>query len=129
MAPLRGHFFKTGDPLPDRLGRCANSKMTRYETPEGWGDVARLEPATCPIMGWCRAHQEGCGDNSSILRTVERLLTTAVKRFVGPICDVAETRAPKPVREGRQRLRHLECLSALLLNSHGEERAGDATTK
>jgi hypothetical protein len=29
-------FFKTGDPLPDRLGRCANSKMTRYETPEGW---------------------------------------------------------------------------------------------
>jgi hypothetical protein len=75
-----------------------------------------------------RAYAEGCSDNSSIMRTVERLLTTAVKRFVGPICDVAETRAPRPVREGHQRLRHSKCLSALLLNSH-DERAGDATTK
>ena len=66
---------------------------------------------------------------SSIMRTVESLLTNALKRFVGPICDVAETRAPRPVREGNQRLRHSKCLSALLLDSHSEARAGDATTE
>jgi hypothetical protein len=50
-------------------------------------------------------------DNSSIMRTVESLLTNTVKRFVGRICDLAETRAPRPVREGNQRLRPPECLS------------------
>jgi hypothetical protein len=48
------------------------------------------------------------------MRTVESLLTTAVKRFVGRICDLAETRAPRPVRESNQGLRHSKCLSPSL---------------
>jgi hypothetical protein len=47
------------------------------------------------------------------MRTVESLLTTTVKRFVGCICDLAETRAPRPLREGNQMLRQ-ECLSLSL---------------
>jgi hypothetical protein len=54
--------------------------------------------------------------------TVEALLTTAVKRFDDPIRDVADTRAPRSVREGNQRLRHSKCMSALLLDSDSEER-------
>jgi hypothetical protein len=34
------------------------------------------------------------------MRTVESLLTNAVKRFVGRICDLATTRAQRP--QGRQ---------------------------
>ena len=45
--------------------------------------------------------------------TVESLLTTAVKRFVGPICDLAQTRAPRPVREDNPRLRHSKYLSLM----------------
>jgi hypothetical protein len=52
-----------------------------------------------------------CSDNSSIMRTVELSLTNVFKRFVGRICDLAETRAPRPVREGNQRLRYPKCLS------------------
>src|SRR6266481_1500350 len=48
------------------------------------------------------------------MQTFERSLTNAVKRFVRPICDLAETRAPRPVREGNQRLRHSKCLSPSL---------------
>src|SRR5260370_37723977 len=48
------------------------------------------------------------------MQTVERSLTNAVKRFVGHTCDLAETRAPRPVREGNQRLRRLECVSPSL---------------
>jgi len=48
------------------------------------------------------------------MQTVERSLTNAVKRFVGHICDLAETRAPRPVREGNQGLRHSKCLSPSL---------------
>jgi hypothetical protein len=54
---------------------------------------------------------ESYGDNSSIMRTVECSLTNAVKRFVGRICNFAETRALRPDREGAQRLRHSKCLS------------------
>jgi hypothetical protein len=77
-------------------------------------------PDSYLVLKWVggRAYAEGCSDNSSIMWTVERLLTTAVKRCVGRICDVAEARAPRPVREGNQRLRHSTCLSALLLDSH-----------
>jgi hypothetical protein len=42
-------------------------------------------------MGLERAYAESCSDNSSIMRTVESLLTNAVKRFVGRRCDLAET--------------------------------------
>jgi hypothetical protein len=48
------------------------------------------------------------------MRAVESLLTNAVKRFEGRICQLAETRAPRPAREGNQRLRHSECLSLSL---------------
>jgi hypothetical protein len=48
------------------------------------------------------------------MQTVERSLTNAVKRFVGRICDLAETGAPRPVREGNQRLRQSKCLSPSL---------------
>jgi hypothetical protein len=48
------------------------------------------------------------------MRTVESSLTTPVKRFVGRICNLAQTRAPRPVREGNQRLRHFKCLSPSL---------------
>ena len=43
----------------------------------------------CPILGLERAYAERCSDNSSIMQTVERLLTNAVKRFVGHIGDLA----------------------------------------
>ena len=46
--------------------------------------------------------------------TVESLLTTTVKRFGGHICDLVETRAPRPVGEGYQKLRRSKCLSFLL---------------
>ena len=53
----------------------------------------RLQPAAfVPERAWNGAYAESCSDNSSIMRTVESLLTTAVKRFVGRICDLAETR-------------------------------------
>jgi hypothetical protein len=58
----------------------------------------------------CEAYAEGCSDNSSIMRTVEHSMTNAVKRFVGRICSFAETRAPRPAREGDWKLRHFECL-------------------
>ena len=58
-----------------------------------------------------RAYAESCSDNSSIMRTVERLLTNAVKRFVGRIC---EKRASRPAREGNQKLRRSKCLSPSL---------------
>ena len=68
------------------------------------------------------------GDNSSIMRTVEGALTKAVNRFVGRICDLAETRAPRPAREGNQRLRHSEPLAANR-NCLGAKKADDATTE
>ena len=75
----------------------------------------RLQPAAfVPERAWNGAYAESCSDNSSIMRTVESLLTTAVKRFVGRICDLAETRAPRPVRESNQGLRHSKCLSPSL---------------
>jgi hypothetical protein len=58
-----------------------------------------------------RAHTESCGDNSSIMWTVEGALTKAVNRFAGRICDLAEMRALRPVGEGNQRLRYTKCLS------------------
>ena len=74
-----------------------------------------VQPAAfVPERVWNGVYTEGCGDNPSVMRTVEGLLTTAVKRFVGRICDPAETRAPRPVREGNQRLRHSKCLSPSL---------------
>ena len=36
------------------------------------------------------------GDNSSIIWTLDPMLTTTVKRFIARICDLAETRAPRP---------------------------------
>jgi hypothetical protein len=65
-------------------------------------------------MGLERAYADGCSDNSSIVRTVESLLTNAVKRFVGRICDLAGKRAPRPAREGNQSLRRSKCLSPSL---------------
>ena len=62
-------------------------------------------------MGLERAYAESCSDNSSIMRTVERLLTDAVKRFVGRIC---EKRASRPARERNQKLRRSKCLSPSL---------------
>jgi hypothetical protein len=55
----------------------------------------RARPArySCPILGLERAYAESCSDNSSIMRTAESLLTNAVKRLVGRICDLAETYA------------------------------------
>ena len=47
------------------------------------------------------------------MRTVESSLATAVNRCVGRICNLAETRAPRLVREVNQRLRH----SPMLQNS------------
>jgi hypothetical protein len=41
-------------------------------------------------IGLERAYAERCSDNSSIMRTVESLLTNAVKRFVGHIGDLAD---------------------------------------
>ena len=54
------------------------------------------------------------------MRTVESLLTNAVKRFVGRICDLAETEA-QPLQVPDEPLAYR--------NNHGAERAGDATTK
>jgi hypothetical protein len=65
-------------------------------------------------MGLERAYADGCSDNSSIMRTVESLLTNAVKRFVGCICDLAENTGTKTRREGQQRLSHSKCLSPSL---------------
>ena len=48
------------------------------------------------------------------MRTVESSLTNAVKRFGGRICDVTGIRAPRPARQGNQRLRRSKCLSHLL---------------
>ena len=71
-------------------------------------------------MGLERAFAESCSDNSSITRTVESLLTNAVKRFVGRICDLAETEA-QPLQVPDEPLAYR--------NNHGAERAGDATTR
>jgi hypothetical protein len=66
-------------------------------------------------MGLEPVYAESCSDNSSIMRTVESLLTNAVKRFAACICDLAETRAPRRThQEDNQRLRHSKCLSPLL---------------
>ena len=84
-----------------------------------------VQPAAfVPERVWNGVYTEGCGDNPSVMRTVEGLLTTAVKRFVGRICDPAETRAPRPVREGNQRLRHSKCLSPSLTDNHGAKKTG-----
>jgi hypothetical protein len=88
----------------------------------------RSNPLPCPRTASNDACAEGRSDTSSIMRTVEALLTTAVKRFVGPVCDFAETRAPRPVREGNQRLRHFKCLEAPYYWTAIAKRAGDATT-
>ncbi len=53
------------------------------------------------------------------MRTVESLLTNALKRFVGRICDLAETQA--------QPLQMPEPLA--YRNNHGAKKAGDATTE
>src|SRR5258705_2392441 len=56
---------------------------------------------------------ESCSDNLSIMRTVESLLATAVNRCVGRICNLAETRAPRPVREGQSEAQALSNASKL----------------
>jgi hypothetical protein len=82
----------------------------RYEHQEGGG----VKPAAFVPTGTKGTYAESCSDNSSIMRTVESSLTTPVKRFLGRSCDLARTRAPRPVREGNQRLRHSKCLSPFL---------------
>jgi hypothetical protein len=73
-----------------------------------------VQPAAFVPEAPCNGpNTEGCSDNLSIMRTVESLLATAVNRCVGRICNLAGTRAPRPVREGNQRLRH----SPMLQNS------------
>jgi hypothetical protein len=53
--------------------------------------VANIRRARSLVPYWvCNARMLGA-DSSSIMRTVESLLTNAVKRFVGRICDLAET--------------------------------------
>jgi hypothetical protein len=82
---------------------------------------ARVPPACpCPILGLERTYAESRSDNPSIMRTVESLLTNAVKRFVGRICDLAKTEA-QPLQVPDEPLAYR--------NNHGAERAGDATTK
>jgi hypothetical protein len=58
-----------------------------------------------------RAHTESCSDNSSIMRTVELSLTNVFKRFVGRVCDLAETRALRPARDGNRGSGTPKCLS------------------
>ena len=98
--------------------RRQGKTIEHHEQQDGGGLSAwrrGIQPAAfVPERAWNGAYTESCSDNSSIMRTVEGLLTTAVKRFVGRICDLAETRAPRPVREGNQRLRHSKCLSPSL---------------
>ena len=85
----------------------------RYEHQDG-GSVECVQPAAFIREAPCNGpNTESCSDNLSIMRTVESLLATAVNRCVGRICNLAETRAPRPVREGNQRLRH----SPMLQNS------------
>ena len=71
-------------------------------------------------MGLERAYAESSSDNSSIMRTVENLLTNAVKWFVGRICDLAGREA-QPLQAPDESLAYR--------NKHGAERAGDATTR
>ena len=56
---------------------------------------------------------ESCSDNLSIMRTVESSLATAVNRCVGRICNLAETRAPRSVREGQPEAQALSNASKL----------------
>ena len=80
------------------------------------------------MLGLERAYAESCSDNPSIMRTVESLLTNAVKRFVGRICDLAENRkTSQGTQSEAQALQVSEHLA--YRNNHGAERAGDATTK
>jgi hypothetical protein len=58
-----------------------------------------------------RVHAESCSDNSSIMRTVELSLTNVFKRFVGRVCDLAETRALRPARDGNRGSGTPKCLS------------------
>ena len=62
------------------------ASRTRSSTPTNIKRVAAWHPARClcPRTGMER-RTKSCSDNSSIMRTGEGLLTTAVKRFVGRI--------------------------------------------
>src|SRR5258706_13852292 len=61
-----------------------------------------VQPAASVAEAPCNGpNTESCSDNLSIMRTVESLLATAVNRCVARICNLAETRAPRPVWEGQ----------------------------
>jgi hypothetical protein len=90
---------------------------------------ARARPFRCPYPE--RDHAESCSDNSSTVRTVELSLTNVFKRFVGRICDLAETRAPRPAGEGQPEAQALGVPEPLVAhrNCHGAKKADDATTE
>src|SRR5258708_39132983 len=104
-------------------GTLARSKLAhcqfwiiveRYEPRDGGGVGECVQPAASVPEAPCNGpNTESCSDNLSIIRTVESLLATAVNRCVGRICNLAETRAPRPVREGQPEAQALSNASKL----------------